>query len=90
MVNAINIRKEVSAILASEPTGSKPNSHLENGGLTLPNSRLQVSYSTRYYKLQEKDTPALISDKLIEPVWEIYTAGRDSAMEWILAQPLPK
>jgi len=90
MVNAIDMRKELNAILVGEPTGSKPNSYSENDGLTLPNSRLQVSYSTRYYKLQEKDTPALMPDKLIEPVWEIYTAGRDSAMEWILAQPLFK
>lgn len=29
-------------------------------------------------------------DKVIEPAWETYRAGRDSVMEWILAQPLPQ
>jgi hypothetical protein len=90
MHNAIDMRNEMNAVLVGEPSGSKPNSYSENDEFTLPNSRLQVSYSTRYYKLQDKDTPSLMPDKLIEPVWELYTAGRDSVMEWILAQPLPK
>jgi hypothetical protein len=80
----------LKAVLVGETTGSKPNNYSESDELTLPNSRLKVSYSTKYYKFQEKDTPALMPDKLIEPVWELYTAGRDTAMEWILAQPLPK
>ena len=90
MVSAIDMRSEMKAILVGEPSGSKPNSYSENDEFTLPNSRLEVSYSTRYYKLQDKDTPSLMPDKLIEPAWELYTAGRDAAMEWILAQPLAK
>ena len=90
MVNAIELRKELGATLVGEPTGSKPNNYSENDEFTLPNSHLQVSYSTRYYKLQDEDTPSLMPDKLIEPSWEVYTAGRDLAMEWILAQPLSK
>ncbi|HEX8250442.1 MAG TPA: hypothetical protein VF599_19865 [Pyrinomonadaceae bacterium] len=88
MVSAIETRDEMNAILVGEPSGSKPNSYSENDEFTLPNSRLKVSYSTRYYKLQEKDTPSLMPDKLIEPVWELYAAGKDAALEWILAQPL--
>jgi len=90
MVNAIELRKEFGATLVGEPTGSKPNNYSENNELTLPNSHLQVSCSTRYYRLQDQDTPSLMPDKLIEPVWETYTAGRDPAMEWILSQPLSK
>ena len=90
MVSAIDLRKEMNAVLVGEPSGSKPNSYSENNEFTLPNSRIEVSFSSRYYKLQDEDTPSLMPDKLIEPVWELYTAGRDAAMEWILAQPLPK
>ena len=64
------------------------NETLRHDHLTLPNSRLQVSYSTRYYKLQDQDTPGLMPDKLIEPSWETYPSGRDPGMEWILAQPI--
>ena len=90
MHSAIDLRNEMNAVLVGEPSGSKPNSYSENDEFTLPNSRLEVSYSTRYYKLQDKDTPSLMPDKIIEPVWELYTSGRDPAMEWILAQSSPK
>jgi hypothetical protein len=90
MFNAIELRKELKAILVGEPTGSRPNGYSENDELTLPNSRLQLSFSTRYYKLQDQDTPAVMPDKLIEPSWETYPLGRDPAMEWILARPLSK
>jgi hypothetical protein len=88
MVNAIEVRKELNATLVGEPTGSKPNSYSENDELTLPNSHLRVSYSTRYYKLQDQDTSSLMPDKSIEPLWEMYTSGRDPVLEWILSQPL--
>jgi hypothetical protein len=90
MVNAIELRKEFNATIVGEPTGSKPNNYSENDELTLPNSHARVSYSTRYYKLQDQDTPSPMPDKLIEPFWETYTAGHDSALEWILAQPLSR
>ncbi|MDX6614806.1 MAG: hypothetical protein QOD75_3992 [Blastocatellia bacterium] len=90
MVNAIELRKDLNAILVGEPTGSKPNNYSENDQLTLPNSRLEVSFSTRYYKLQDQDTQSVMPDKLIEPSWETYPSGRDPVMEWILAQPLGK
>ena len=88
MVNAIELRKDLNAILVGEPSGTKPNGYSENDELRLPNSRLQVSYSTRYYKLQDQDTPSLMPDKLIEPSWETYPTGRDPVMEWILVQPV--
>ena len=46
MVNAIDFRKETNAILVGEPIGERPNSYSENDEMTLPDSRLVVSYST--------------------------------------------
>ena len=90
MVNAIDFRRELNATLVGEPTGGRPNGYSENDEFRLPNSKLEVSYSTRYYKFQEKDSPAVMPDKLIEPSWDSYPSGRDSVMEWILAQPFSK
>lgn len=89
MVNAIETRDQLRATLVGEPTGSKPNSYSENDSLTLPNSKLKISYSTKYYKFQDHESPSLDPDKRIDPTWELYTAGRDPAIEWILSQPLP-
>jgi len=87
MVNAIDFRKETNAILVGEPIGERPNSYSENDEMTLPNSRLEVSYSTRYYKFLDEDVPAVMPDKRIDPNWTDFKAGRDPVMDWILSQP---
>ena len=86
MVNAIDFRKETNAILVGEPIGERPNSYSENDEMTLPNSRLVVSYSTRYYKFLDEDVPAVMPDKRIDPNWTDFKAGRDPVMDWILSQ----
>ena len=90
VVNTIDFRKEMNAMVVGEPTGGRPNGYSEHGDFKLPNSKLVVSYSSRYYKFQDQDTPAVMPDKLIEPAWDSYRAGRDPVMDWILSQPLPK
>ncbi len=53
--------------------------------MTLPNSRIDVSYSTRYYKFLPADQ--LVSpDKEILPTWADWVAGRDPVLDWIIAQ----
>ena len=89
MVNAIDFRKDTNAILVGEPIGERPNSYSENDEMTLPNSRLVVSYSTRYYKFLEEDVPAVVPDVRIEPTWADFRAGRDAVMDWILTRPAP-
>lgn len=86
MVNAIDFRKETNAILVGEPIGERPNSYSENDEMTLPNSRVVVSYSTKYYKFLDEDVPAVMPDKRIDPTWTDFKAGRDPVMEWILAR----
>jgi len=85
MANAVDFRKETNAILVGEPIGERPNSYSENDEMTLPNSRLVVSYSTRYYKFVDEDVPAVIPDKRIDPTWAEFRAGRDPVLEWILS-----
>lgn len=85
MVNAIDFRKETNAILVGEPIGERPNSYSENDEMTLPSSKLVVSYSTRYYKFLDEDVPAVIPDVRIDPAWADFRAGRDAVMDWILS-----
>lgn len=85
LANAIDFRKDTQAILVGEPIGERPNSYSENDEMKLPNSRLVVSYSTRYYRFVTEDVPAVIPDKRIDPSWAEFRAGRDPVMEWILS-----
>src|SRR5215471_18776905 len=59
------------------PTRSRSRSEVENDEMTLPNSRLVVSYSTRYYQFVDDDVPAVMPDQRIDPDWEAFRAGRD-------------
>jgi hypothetical protein len=87
MVNAVDFRKGTNATLIGEPIGERPNSYSENDEFTLPNSRLVISYSTRYYKFVDQDVPAVEPDVRINPSWPEWKAGRDPILEWIAKQP---
>jgi peptidase S41-like protein len=86
LANAVDFRKDTNAILVGEPIGERPNSFSENDELTLPHSRLVVSYSTRYYKFVDEDVPAVLPDVRIDPNWLDWRAGRDPVMDWVLKQ----
>jgi hypothetical protein len=90
VINTIDFRKELNAMVLGEPTGGRPNGYTEDNEFKLPNSHFVIRYSSRYYKFQDQDAPAVMPDKLIEPDWQSYKAGRDPVMEWILAQPFAK
>jgi hypothetical protein len=84
MVNAVDFRKETNATLVGEPIGERPNSYSEKESMTLPNSKIVVSYSVKYYKFVD-DGPNIVSpDKRLDPDWASFKAGRDNVLDWIL------
>ena len=86
MNNAIDFRTDAGAILVGEPIGEKPNSYQENDEMTLPRSKIVVSYSTRFYKFLPDGAPPIITpDKLIVPTWDDFVAGADPVLDWVLA-----
>jgi hypothetical protein len=86
VLNAIQFQQRTHALLAGEPTGSKPNHYGEIQTLTLPNSGLQVIYSTKYHRYIEDDTaPALMPDLLIPLNAADFLAGRDPVLEAVIA-----
>jgi len=87
MVNAIDFRKDAHALLVGNTIGEKPNSYSENDEMTLPNSKLVLSYSTRLYKFVPEDGPNVVEpDQRVEQTWADTKAGRDAALEWALAK----
>ncbi|MEK6372058.1 MAG: hypothetical protein AABO58_05130 [Acidobacteriota bacterium] len=87
MVNAIDFRNEAHALLAGDTIGEKPNSYSENDEMTLPASRLVLSYSTRYYKFVPDDAPNVVEpDQRVEQTWADAKAGRDAALDWALSR----
>lgn len=83
IVNAVDFMKSTEVVLVGEETGGKPNFFGEVKRFVLPESRLIVSYPTRYFKLLEENPPALIPDLHIPYGFEEYRKGIDPAMERI-------
>ncbi len=83
--NAIDFREIAHATLVGETIGERPNSYSENDEMTLPHTRMEVSYSTRYYKFLPDDR-LVTPEKEILPTWADWVAGRDPVLDWIIQQ----
>jgi hypothetical protein len=86
ILNAVDLRKKTEAILIGEPTGGKPNHFGEIRFLTLPNTKLVVTYSTKYFQHADDDTPSLMPDITIEISLKDYKDRRDSVLDAILTE----
>ena len=85
-VNALDLRNRAHAILVGAPAGVRPNHYGDSAEFRLPKSGLRISYSTQYHRFGATTDSEIAPDKLIEPTWDDFRAGRDPVMEWILSQ----
>jgi C-terminal processing protease CtpA/Prc len=86
MVNAIDFRKRCHAVLAGEPIGERPNSYSERRVTRLPQSKILVTYSVRWYAFQnESDPPTVMPDALVAPTYDEWRTAHDPVLEWALA-----
>jgi hypothetical protein len=83
--NAMELKEKTEAITVGEPTGQKPNHYGEVKELRLPHWGVNVSYSTTYWKRVPGDPEAFVPDLLAVPSFAALLAGKDPAMETILA-----
>src|SRR5205807_1833226 len=86
ILNAARLRNETAAILAGKPTGGKPNHFGEVKTFELPNSHMQVSYSTKHFHPFKDDPNTIVPDLLIEPTMADYVKGADP----VLAAVIPR
>jgi hypothetical protein len=86
MLNAWELQTQTSATLLGEPTGEKPNSYGEIRHLKLPNSQLEIQYSTRFFQMVKGDPVAIMPDVGIEPTFADFASGRDPVLEYVLAR----
>lgn len=84
ILNSIDFRNETNAIFLGEPTGGKPNHYGEVKFIKLPNTKMEVSYSTKYFTSSKDDTPSFMPDEIIEPSIPDFLNKKDSIMENIL------
>jgi C-terminal processing protease CtpA/Prc len=87
---ANSFHASLHAVMVGEPVGNKPNHYGEARSFTLPNSMLNVHYSTKHFHMvRDGDPPSLEPDIAVPTSFEDYLAGRDRVLETALRNPLP-
>ncbi|MGD0768133.1 MAG: exo-alpha-sialidase [Tepidisphaeraceae bacterium] len=82
MDTALIFRRHLNAVLAGEPAGNKPNHYGQADHFTLPNTELQVQYSTEYvHQIRDADPLFLDPDILVPCSLDDFLAGRDPVLE---------
>jgi hypothetical protein len=80
-MHAVVLKEQLGATLVGEPTGQKPNAYGEIRWLVLPNSRIAVRYSTKYWRTASDDPPSLEPDVFVSATSSDYFDMRDPALE---------
>ncbi|MDC7242938.1 MAG: hypothetical protein PQJ44_03060 [Sphaerochaetaceae bacterium] len=84
LLNAIELKEDLGAILVGEPTGGKPNCYGEVQELILPNTELLVKYSTKEFTIYSDSDPITLEpDFYIENLSDNSFKGIDSCIEFI-------
>lgn len=84
VLNSLSFREKTEALLVGQPTGGRPNCYGEVRGFSLPDSGLDIDYSTKYFSPAEEDTPSVRPDILVDVSAADYLAGRDPMLEAVL------
>lgn len=84
ILNALDFKKLIpNTIYLGEETSGKPNHFGELRYLLLPSSKLQLFYSTKYFKRVDEDTDSLYPDIKIESTFSDFMKGIDPVYEWV-------
>lgn len=86
ILNTIDFKKMTNAVLIGEETSGSPNHFGEVKNFKLPNSRLMVSYSTKYFKRVDSDQKSIKPDVIIDFTIEDYISGEDPFINYALEQ----
>ncbi len=86
LLNAIEMKEKFSPVFVGEPTGGKPNSFGELSRFVLPQSRIVIYHSTKFFKIVESDPSSLFPDVNIIYTSDDLLGGIDPALDYILKQ----
>lgn len=82
MMAAVEFRDSLHALLVGEPSGSPPNEYGEIKDFILPNSKIDVQYTTRYFRLLADSNPQTLEpDLTVHRSLADFLSGRDPVLE---------
>lgn len=86
IINVMDFKGLTKAIYVGEETGGKPNHFGEVKRFELPSSKMEVYFSTKFFRRAEKDMSTINPDFKIEESFNDFKLGVDPVFEWIKKQ----
>lgn len=83
LMNAIECKRYTNAILVGQMTSGNINHYGEVRGFRLPNTKIVIGYSTRYWENWKGKKGALMPDKAITYSSNNFINNKDEALEYI-------
>lgn len=83
IINAVTLKKETNATFIGEETSGKPNHYGSVRNFMLPNSKLEICYSTQFNKSSEDNSNTFMPDKVIEISVKDYLNKKDAVLDYI-------
>jgi hypothetical protein len=87
IINTVDFTNLAEVVTVGEGTGGRPNHFGEIKRFVLPESKLVVNHSTKYFTLVEEDVPSILPQFLAPISFDDYMRGIDSALETIRTHP---
>ncbi|MDR0969961.1 MAG: hypothetical protein LBM67_05440 [Lentimicrobiaceae bacterium] len=84
IINTLDFERETEAISVGEETAGKPNHYGEVRGFSLPNSKIYVQYSTKYFKFIDENLNTIKPQIKVKYNFYDYLNGIDTSFEEIL------
>jgi hypothetical protein len=82
ILNTYEMRNKLKATLIGQPTGQGVNHYGETNSFNLPNSKLEVQYSSKFFKIIDDSSNSIKPDVLIEPSIDDYMKGNDPVLHY--------
>lgn len=86
ILNALDFKRLTNAVFVGEETAGKPNHFGEIRSFRLPESGIDVIYSTNFFKNTDEDINTLVPDIPVETTFSDYSRGIDPVYERIKRQ----
>lgn len=84
IIDACLLREETNAFFIGEPTSGKPNHYGQARHFELPNSKIDIAYSTKHCTLFSDESDTFIPDKGIDISIDDYVNKKDPVMDYVL------
>lgn len=82
VMNVMDFRLKTEAILIGRPAGGRPNHYGEVRPFVLPNSKIAVYHSTKYFEYLKENVEAVMPDVYVDNPFSALASGVDPLYEY--------